>query len=241
MGQSNKIIKKKKKTSKSNKKYKVALSVDCVIFGYDFKELKVLLIECNTEPYVGMNSLIGETVMANETLEMAASRVLKMWTGMDNLFLEEVKTFSDLNRHPNDRVITVAYYSLMQVNDFPFDKNNEYGLKWVNVEDVDRLAFDHNEIFKVSLDRLKSTLKERPIGFELLPKKFTIKQLRCLYESVLNIELDRGNFSRKLKSLGLLIDLQENEKFVSHRPGKLFKFNYEEYEKKRSKGFSFEI
>mgnify|MGYP001952943113 CR=1 FL=1 len=84
------------------------------------------MIECNTEPYVGMNSLIGETVMAEETLEMAAARVLKMWTGMDNLFLEEVKTFSDLQRHPNDRVITVAYYSLMQVNDFSFDKNNEY-------------------------------------------------------------------------------------------------------------------
>lgn len=221
--------------------HKVAISVDSVIMGYDEESLKVLLIECNTPPYEGKYSLLGELVNPNETLDEAVQRVLAYWTGRESLYLEEVKTFSSVDRHPLGRVITVAYYSLVEIKKFTFDETHQKQLKWIDVNEVKDLAFDHDLIFRECLEKLRQSLREKPIGFNLLPKKFSLNQLQNLYEVVLGLELDKRNFRRKINSLNLLIDLEESQQDVAHRPAKLFSFDYENYSKQRRQGFKFEI
>ena len=221
--------------------YKVAISVDCVILGYDEESLKVLLIECNTPPFVGKYSLLGELVQIDETLDEAAHRILGIWTGQESLYLEEVKSFSSIGRHPMGRVITVAFYSLVEIEKFELSLLNRSKLKWIDVNEVDDLAFDHNLILDECLSKLRRRLRERPIGFNLLPEKFTLNQLQNLYEVVLGIELDKRNFRRKILSLDVLVDLNETQQDVSHRPAKLFSFDHHKYQKKRSNGFKFEV
>lgn len=218
---------------------KVAVSVDCVVLGYDGKKLKVLLIECNTDPYKGKLSLLGELVKEKETLDEAALRVLEYWTGQESLYLEEVKTFSKIERHPLERVITVAYYSLVEINKFKVIDSHHMNLKWVDVKKVKDLAFDHNEVLDECLSKLRTRLKLRPIGFNLLPKKFSLNQLQNLYEVILDTELDKRNFRRKILGLGILVDLKENQQEVAHRPAKLYAFNYEKYQSKIDEGFKF--
>lgn len=219
----------------------VAISVDCVILGYDEESLKVLLVECNTPPFEGMMSLLGELVEPNETLDEAAHRVLGIWTGQESLYLEEVNTFSEIDRHPLGRVITVAFYSLVEIEKFKISELKMKNLKWVDVNDVCDLAFDHNKILDDCLLTLRRRLRERPIGFNLLPEKFSLNQLQNLYEVVLGIQLDKRNFRRKMLSLDVLVDLNETQQDVSHRPAKLFSFDHAKYEKKKSNGFKFEV
>lgn len=227
------------KISSISAQLKVAVSVDCVILGYDGDKLKVLLIECNTPPYEGKLSLLGELVNENETLNEAALRVLEYWTGQESLYLEEVKTFSTIGRHPLERVITVAYYSLVEISKFKMVDSHHMNLKWVDVNKVEGLAFDHNEILNECLSKLRTRLKIRPIGFNLLPEKFSLNQLQNLYEVILNTNLDKRNFRRKILGLGILVDLKENQKEVAHRPAKLYSFNYEKYQSKLKEGFKF--
>ena len=227
--------------SKISPKHKLALSVDCVILGYDEESLKVLLIDCNTSPFEGYHSLLGELINQDETLNEAAHRVLEYWTGQESLYLEEVKTFSNIGRHPLERVVTVAYYSLVEISKFEIVDAHQTNLKWVDVKDVQELAFDHNEILDECLGKLRRRLRERPIGFNLLPEKFSLNQLQNLYEIILGIELDKRNFRRKIKGLDILVDLQENQQDVAHRPAKLFSFDHEKYENRRSEGLKFEV
>lgn len=217
------------------------VSVDCVIFGYDETELKVLLMDCDMEDYEGKLSLLGDLVSPDESLQDAVKRVIYKCTGRKDLYMEEVKVFSASERHPLGRVISVAFYALVDVEDFQFEDVNNKHLQWVSIAEANDLAFDHGNILDVCLKRLKKRLRERPLGFRLLPEKFTLRQLQNLYEVVLDIELDKRNFRRKIKSLCILKDLNEVQKSVSHRPGKLFAFDREEYENRRSKGFKFEI
>ena len=163
-------------------KSKVAISVDCVIFGYDENALKVLVLDCNMPPFEGLPSLVGDLIQGDESLEDAAQRVLFQRTGLSNLYLEQVYTFSSSDRHPLGRVISTAYYSLMQISDYqarPLEYENVY---WLDIEDIDKMAFDHKDILDVCLMRLRRTVKEKPIGFHLLPSKFTLLQLQSLYE-----------------------------------------------------------
>jgi len=199
--------------SQINTEYKAAISVDCVIFGYDENHLRVLLLKSDMPPFEGKY-----------------------------LFLEQVRTFSDVDRHPLGRVITTAYYSLVKLNDslFKIEEENP-NLKWKKVSSITELAFDHKLILDNCIEQLKYRLREKPIGFKLLPKKFSLKQLQNLYEKVLDIELDKRNFRRKLKALDLLVDLNENQSDVNHRPAKLYSFDQEKYENKRKKGFNFEL
>jgi 8-oxo-dGTP diphosphatase len=217
------------------------VSVDCVIFGYDETELKVLLMDCDMEDYNGKLSLIGDLVSQNESLQDAVQRVVQKCTGRHDLYMEEVKVFSSPERHPLGRVISVAFYALVEVEDFKFEDRNNKHLQWVSISETKDLAFDHSNVLNVCLKRLKKRLRERPLGFRLLPEKFTLRQLQNLYEVVLDIELDKRNFRRKIKSLNILKDLNEVQESVSHRPGKLFSFNRDEYEKRRSNGFKFEL
>jgi len=223
---------------------KFSISVDCVIFGYDSSKLKVLLIDCNMPPYVGCKSLIGELLEAKETTTQAARRILQNCTSLKDLYLEEVSVYSKPDRHPLGRVVTLAYYSLISIADYEkhiVDAANKR-LEWIELEEINDLAFDHQEILNDAYNRLQRTVREKPIGFSMLPKKFTLIQLQNFYETVLNIELDRRNFRRKLMALGLLIDLQEVQGNVSHRPAKLYSFDFEKYKQKQNIGtLNFEI
>lgn len=223
---------------------KCSISLDCVIFGYDETGIKVLLIDCNMPPYEGKKSLIGELLESYETTDEGAKRILEHTTMLKDLYLEQVNVYSLPNRHPLGRVVTLAYYSLIKIADYEFqikDKQNKQ-LGWIPIEDIHELAFDHLTILKDAYFRLQKTIRERPIGFSLLPKKFTLIQLQNFYETVLGIELDRRNFRRKLKSLGLLIDLDEFQDNVAHRPARLYSFDYQKYLKQQKKGtLTFEI
>ncbi|WP_235298320.1 NUDIX hydrolase [Portibacter marinus] len=220
---------------------KLRCTVDCVIFGYDQEDLKVLTIECNMEPFRGMPSLLGDFVAQDEDADSAAKRILKYCTGNDEIYLEEVKCFSKPDRHPFGRVITIAYYSLVSIPQTILTDAAGKHLNWRSVDEITCMAFDHKEILDTCLKQLRHSLREKPIGFNLLPKKFSLKQLQTLYEVVLDIELDKRNFRRKLRSLNILIDLEEQQREVNHRPAKLYKFDDKSFEKKRSNGLKFEI
>jgi len=228
--------------SQINTEYKAAVSVDCVIFGYDENHLRVLLLKSDMPPFDGQYSLVGDLVRPSENLDEAAERVLLERTGLGSVFLEQVRTFSEVDRHPLGRVITTAYYSLVKLDDnlLKIEKQNP-NLKWAKISSVKELAFDHNLILENCILQLRYRLRDKPIGFKLLPKKFSLKQLQHLYEKVLDIELDKRNFRRKLKSLDILVDLNENQSDVNHRPAKLYSFDQEKYESKRKKGFNFEL
>ncbi len=223
---------------------KFSISVDCVIFGYDASKLKILLIDCNMPPYIGSKSLIGELLKAEETTTQAARRILKSCTSLKDLYLEEVSVYSKPCRHPLGRVITLAYYSLINIADYEkhiVDAANKQ-LEWIELEDITNLAFDHHEILIDAYNRLQRTVREKPLGFSMLPKKFTLIQLQNFYETVLNIKLDRRNFRRKLIALDLLIDLKEVQNNVSHRPAKLYSFDFDKYKQKQNIGtLNFEI
>lgn len=220
---------------------KLAFTVDCVIFGYNEEGLKVLTIECNMDPFSGMLSLLGDYITPKEDANSAAKRILKYCTGNEEIYLEEVKSFSKPDRHPFGRVITIAFYSLVQIDNTQLTDAAGKHLKWVSVDCIDEMAFDHKEVLDTCLFQLRKSLREKPIGFELLPRKFSLMQLQTLYEVVLNVELDKRNFRRKLKSLNILIDLEEQQQEVSHRPAKLYKFDEKSFQKKLSNGLKFEI
>jgi len=203
--------------------FKIALSVDCVIFGYEEKQLKVLLIKSDLEEYEGLWSLIGDLVTPTENLEDAPYRVLKSRAGLQNVFLEQVHTFGTVNRHPSGRVITTAYYSLVDINHYKLQKT-ENELHWHATSTIKKLAFDHSLILDTCINRLRVQIMEQPLVFNLLPQKFSLRQLQDLYEAILGLELDRRNFRKRIMLKDWLVDLNEMEEDVPHRPGKLYRF-----------------
>ncbi|MFN8244074.1 MAG: NUDIX domain-containing protein [Ferruginibacter sp.] len=213
---------------------RIALSVDCVIFGFDENKLKVLLIRSDLKKYHEKWSLLGDLVDPREDLDAAAYRILKQRTGLSDVYLEQVRTFGKPDRHPAGRVVTVAYCSLINIQHHKL-KILDNELHWHDVEDVTDLAFDHQQIFEVSLEQLRKRVQEHPLGFSLLPRKFSLRELQNLYEAILNIKMDRRNFRKKFFSMDFLIDLNEMEQDVPHRPGRLYKFNYDKYEKRKKK------
>lgn len=221
---------------------KLSFSVDCVIFGYGIEGLKILLLECSLPQYQGQWSLLGDFVSQDEDIDAAAHRVLNRYTGLENIYLEQVSTFGEPGRHPLGRVVTTAYYSLMKLEEY--NGNQKYDgliVKWFPVDDLPVMAFDHKDILDSCVRKMRESLREHPIGFELLPKQFTISQLQTLYEVVLCIDLDERNFRRKLRGLNLLVATGQTQRDVSHRPANLYRFDHAEYQRKLSKGFAFEI
>jgi 8-oxo-dGTP diphosphatase len=206
--------------------FNIAISVDCVIFGYENKELKVLLIKSDLEEFEGLHSLLGDLVRPDEDLESASYRVLSDRTGMDDVYLEQVHTFGGIDRHPSGRVITTAYYSLIDIKHHRLQLNHN-DLHWHAVKDIKRLAFDHQTILDTCLNRLKQQVMDHPVVFNLLPEKFSLRELQELYQAILDIDLDRRNFRKKIAIKEWLIDLNEMENNVPHRPGKLYKLKPE--------------
>jgi 8-oxo-dGTP diphosphatase len=202
--------------------FNIAVSVDCVIFSYHEKALKVLLIKSDLEEFEGLHSLLGDLVGPNEHLEDAPYRVLFERTGLQDVYLEQVHTFGNINRHPSGRVVTTAYFSLINSKNTKLQiMDND--VAWHNVGDIRRLAFDHKIILETCLQRLQEKVMEHPIVFNLLPEKFSLRELQDLYEAILGVELDRRNFRKRITAKGWLVDLNEMEEDVPHRPGKLYK------------------
>lgn len=213
---------------------RIALSVDCVIFGFDENKLKVLLMRSDLKKYQSKWSLLGDLVKPDEDLDAAAYRILKQRTGLDDVYLEQVHSFGKINRHPGGRVVTVAYCSLINIQHHKL-KILDNELHWHDVASVKDLAFDHKTIFDLSLQRLQKRVQEHPLGFSLLPNKFSLRELQNLYEAILSIKLDRRNFRKKFFAMNFLVDMDEIEQNLPHRPGKLYKFDYDKYEKNKKK------
>jgi 8-oxo-dGTP diphosphatase len=214
--------------------FNIAVSVDCVIFGYESKELKVLLIKSDLEEFKGLWSLLGDLVRPDENIESAPYRVLRERTGLDDVYLDQVYTFGDLGRHPSGRVITTAYYSLINIKHHKL-KLTHNELHWHKLSDIKKLAFDHKKILDTSLDRLREQIMDHPIIFNLLPEKFSLRELQDLYQSILGISLDRRNFRKKIAHKDWLLDLDEMENDVPHRPGKLYKVKTDLWKKPSGK------
>jgi 8-oxo-dGTP diphosphatase len=202
--------------------FNIAVSVDCVILGYDEKKLRVLLIKSDLKEFEGLYSLLGDLVKPEEDMEDAPYRVLQQRTGLHDVYLEQVQTFVTIGPHPSGRVITTAYYSLINLNIHKLQPP-AYELHWHNVDEIDALAFDHKLILDTCLQRLREKVLEYPVIFNLLPEKFSLRELQDLYESILGIQLDRRNFRKRITLKNWLVDLNEMEEDVPHRPGKLYK------------------
>lgn len=222
--------------------FQFALSVDCVIFGFHADSLKVLVIERGAEPHKGKKALPGDLVYPTEDMDEAASRVLKDLTGLKDVYMTQSHSYGQVDRHPIGRVITVGYYSLISVDRYqPLASSWADNVNWVDVNELPELAFDHLKIIEDSLAMLRERVRLQPIGFELLPKEFTLGQMQKLYEALLNTEFDKANFRKRILSMKLLKDTNKMQKAVSHRPARLFSFDKQAYKSLIERGFSFEL
>ena len=227
--------------------YKSAFTVDNVIFGFDDGDLKVLLIKRGEEPFKDQWALPGYFVKKDEDLYSAAKRVLGELTGLKDIYLEQVKAFGAIDRHPSGRAVTVAYYSLVKIKDYHLHTSSiAEKAQWFDVATIKKLPFDHYEILEACMERLRLRVRLRPIGFELLPPKFTLTELQHLYEAILGENLpdkglDKRNFRKRILSMGLLKDTNEVQEGVAHRPAKLYSFDKDKYEKLSADGANFEF
>ncbi len=219
-----------------------AIAVDCVVFGLDEQDLKVMAIRRGIPPFENQWALPGGFVRLDESLETAALRELKEETGIERVFLEQLYTFGDVERDPRDRVVTVAYYALINLSDHHIQATTDAkDAAWFQVSNPPKLAFDHDKILAVALTRLKGKVRYEPIGFELLPQKFTLSQLQKLYETILEQSLDKRNFRKKILGMQLLVELDEVQADVRHRAARLYQFDEQKYLQLKNKGFNFEI
>ncbi|MEM1099699.1 MAG: NUDIX domain-containing protein [Planctomycetota bacterium] len=219
-----------------------ALTTDCVVFGLDEEELMVLLIQRAAPPFKNQWAFPGGFVEVGESIEDGARRELAEETGLQKVYLEQLYTFGDPDRDPREHVVSVAYYALVNLNDHRVQAATDAAdAAWFAVDDVPPLAFDHARILKVALERLRGKLRYQPIGFELLPGKFPLRKLQHLYETVLGRSLDKRNFRKKILSMGVLKELTEVERDVSHRAARLYRFDKKNYQKKIKQGFNFEL
>lgn len=217
------------------------VAVDCIILGFNKNELNVLLYKRKFEPLKGQWSLMGGFVKSGESINEAASRVLTECTGIDDLFMEQVGAYGEVTRDLGERVISVAYYSLINMDKFSSEVLEEYNAAWVKISDLPNLIFDHVKMITDTLSILKRKAATRPVGFNLLPEKFTLPQLQSLYEAIYQTALDKRNFRKKLNSMDILEKLEEKDKKSSKRGAFFYTFNKEKYDKLLEDGFYFSL
>jgi len=222
-------------------KDKFYVAVDCVIFGFDGEALKLLLYKRDFEPEKGKWSLMGGFLREKENLDDAAYRILARITGLRNIYMEQLSTFSAIDRDSEDRVISTAYFSLINIQEYDVNMLKNNGVEWFSFDELPELIFDHTDMVEKALKRLKRRSKSEPIGFELLPEKFTITQFRNLYSAIYQRKLEPANFRRKLLSMDLLDRLPMKEKSSSKKGSFLYSFNKQKYETLTSNGFSFDL
>lgn len=221
---------------------KVLLAVDCIIFGFDRNGLKLLLIKRRFEPEKGKWSLIGGFLKQNETLDQAAARVLHRLTGLKDIYMEQLYAYSQVNRDPAERTVSVAYFALIDVASHQFEGIRDEDAYWFELKKAPALIFDHDQMVEKGLARLRRKALNLPIGFELLPEKFTMRELQSLYESILDRKLDKRNFISKIKTLDVLQKLDEKDMSSSRKGAYLYQFDKEKYDRKVAEdGFSFKL
>jgi 8-oxo-dGTP diphosphatase len=219
-----------------------ALSIDCLIFGFRDKELDILLIKHGEGISKGKWALPGGWIRYNEDVDEAANRLLKSLTGVSNIYLEQLRSFGDVDRYPGKRVVTIAYFALVNADMYALHPGfTATEARWCNIHDVPKLPYDHGQILDYGFQFLKHKVRHEPVGFNLLPKKFTLNEIQQLYEAVLEMELDKPNFRRKLLNMDLLVPCDEKQKEVSHRAARLYRFDKKIYDQLKEKGFSFEL
>ena len=217
-----------------------AVTTDCVIFGFNGERLQVLLIERGIEPYKGHWAFPGGFLKMDETAEEGAKRELKEETGLADAYIQQLHTFSNPDRDPRERVITIAYYALVKIQEVK-GGDDAASARWFPLDEIPPLAFDHDYILRMATQRLREQIHFQPIGFELLPEKFTIKELQSLYEAILGINFDRRNFAKKMLHLEILTELDETIWPTPKREARLYKFNADKYEELKRKGFRIEF
>jgi len=219
-----------------------ALTVDAVVFGFDDEDLKVLLIQRDIEPFEGRWALPGGFVRMEESLEDAVDRELFEETGLSQVFLEQLCTFGAPERDPRGRVVSVAFFGLVKLSDHKVQAATDArNAAWFSLGETPKLAFDHQKILNTAHERLRAKVRYQPIGFELLPEKFALRQLQHLYEVILDRSLDKRNFRKKIQKLDILHPLNEIEKDVAHRAAQLFRFDPKKYQRMQKKGVNFEL
>ena len=217
------------------------LAVDCIIFGFDRDSLKLLLFQRKVAPFQAEWSLIGSFVKPEESVLTAAGRVLKTHTGLTNVFMEELGTYGQVDRDPGARVISIAHYALMRLAEESKQIADAYKAQWFEFDQLPALILDHQQMVEDALEKLRRKTRYRPIGFELLPEKFTIPQLRVLYEVIYQRPLDRRNFRKKILSMKILEKLDEKDKTNSRKGAFLYRFNPEKYQEMVERGVDFVI
>ncbi|MEE1220586.1 MAG: NUDIX domain-containing protein [Bacteroidales bacterium] len=217
-----------------------AVTSDCVIFGFDGVAIKVLLIQRGIEPYKGKWAFPGGFMQIDETVEECAKRELEEETGLKTTSVEQFHTFSDVNRDPRDRVITVAHYALVRLEEVK-GGDDARSAQWFAMNEIPSLAFDHDRILRIAVNRLKERICFEPIGFELLPEIFTMSALQNLYEAILEMKFDRRNFYNKMLKLGILSEAEARPKDASRRTPIKYRFNAKKYAELKQKGFRLEF
>ena len=219
-----------------------ALTVDCVVFGLDEEDLKVLLIQRRNEPFAGRWALPGGFVDVGETPEEAARRELEEETGLRNVYLEQLYTFGEPDRDPREHTVSVAHYALVNTRGTRVraaDDARDAG--WFPARRPPPLAFDHDRIVRIARERLKGKVRWQPVGFELLPRKFTLSELQRLYETILGEKVDKRNFRRRVLKTGLLVETSQTQRQVAHRAARLYRFDVRKYRRLARQGFHFEV
>ncbi|MEO7989705.1 MAG: NUDIX domain-containing protein [Chryseolinea sp.] len=217
----------------------VLVAVDCIIFGFDGQQLQALLIKRGFEPEKGKWSLMGGFVNPDESTDDAAIRVLNQLTGMNNIYMEQLYCFSNVNRDAAGRVISIAYFALINIGDYSDQLQQDHEARWFPMDQIPNLIFDHQEMVAKAKERLQQKVANHPIGFELLPEKFTLPQLQNLYEAIYEQSLDKRNFTRKILALGILNKLNEKEKESSRKGAFYFVFDKNKYNKLQHEGLKF--
>jgi 8-oxo-dGTP diphosphatase len=213
-------------------KNKMLVAVDCIIFGFDGNGMKLLLIQRAFEPELGKWSLMGGFVEPEESFENAASRVLKELTGLENVYMEQLHAFGHPERDPIQRTASISYFSLIDIAKYQKQITDKYHAEWFPLKKIPELIFDHKDMIEMARNRLKYKAALHPILFELLPEKFTLKQLQSLYEAIYDAVLDKRNFSRKIMSTGLLVKQKDKEKETSKKGAFYFRLNKKKYHSK---------
>ncbi len=213
------------------------LAIDCIIFGFDGTQLKALLIKRGFEPQMGKWSLMGGFVRQEESVNDAAKRILDQLTGMQDIYMEQLQCFGEVDRDPGGRVVSIAYYALIKIDDYSSELMEEHQARWFGMEEIPPLVFDHRHMLDMARERLRQKVANYPIGFALLPYKFTLPQLQALYEAIYETELDKRNFTRKILSFEILRKLDEKEKESSRKGAFLYVFDSQKYKKLEKDGF----
>jgi 8-oxo-dGTP diphosphatase len=220
---------------------KIFVAIDCIIFGWDDEQLKLLILKRDFEPAKGQNSLIGGFVRENESLDEAARRILYELTGLSDIYLEQLNAYGEVDRDPGERTISVAYFALLKIQNLDAEHVREHGAHWVNISKLPKLIFDHNLMVQKAIRRLRRRAKSEPTGFELLPKKFTLPQLQGLYEEIYQTEFDNRNFRKKVLAMNILKKLNEKDKSCSKKGAYFYKFDKKKYDRLLRNGFHFGI